>query len=174
VVTTALIGPNQGFSAKQAPSITTLVNQSFTSFEEDYTQTRSIYISAIQAGTATSNDTSALNQYTQQRVDLLAQQILNNFFQSSVYVNHQAGATDPSSIITKKIDGPPTSTSSTNPVPFNNGTLGKALYLATPSPTASSTSIALDTLAQDNAIEAARVAIINGLNAVKNQASKHH
>ena len=174
VVTTALLGPNQGFSANKAPSITTLVNQSFSSFVEDYSQTRSIYISAVQAHTASSSDMTALNQYTQQRVNLLAQQLLNNFFQSSPYTNHAHGVTDPLTIITKKIDGPPTSTSSTSTIPFNNGTLGKALFQATPATTASSTAIALDSLAQDNAIEAARVAIINGLNSVKSQSSKHH
>jgi hypothetical protein len=172
VVTTGLLGPNQGFSANQTPSITTLVNQSFASFEEDYTQSRSIYISAIQAHTAATADSSALNQYTQQRVILLGQQLLNNLFQASPHIQHEHGVTDPATIITKKIDGQPATLNKTNP--FNYGTLGCALLQSTPSASASPTAISLDSLAQDNAIEAARVAMINGINAAMKQASKHH
>ena len=171
VVTTALQGPQQGFAKNQAPSIQTLVDASFSAFVEDYSQSRSIYYGAIQAHTASADDMAALKQYTQQRVNLLAQQLLNNFYQSSPAVNHQHGQTDPLSIITKKIDGPPSSTG--NATPFNNGTLGKALYQGIPSSGASPTAISLDSLAQDNAIETARVAIINGLNSLQSQASKH-
>ena len=79
----------------------------FSTFVEDYGQSRSLYYAAIQARTATADDQGALKQYTQQRINLLAQQLLNNFFQSAPSVQHQHGRTDPLTIITKKIDGPP-------------------------------------------------------------------
>ena len=171
VVTNGLQGPTQGFVGGQAPSITTLVNTSFSTFLQSYSQARSVYFTAIQAHstTTTSGDMDALKQYTHQSVELLAQQLLNNF-QTAVHLKHQAHQADPPSIITQKIDG---STDSNGMTTFNAGTLGIALIRATPPTTASPDAIALSSLAQDNAIESARIAVINGLNLAK-QRSAHH
>ena len=165
VVTGALHGSSRAFQAGQAPTITTLVDTSVGNFLQEYGQTRSVYFASIQARTATSADTAAFNQYTAQTVDLLAQQLLNNVQQSGQAGKHQAGKVDLTSVIQKKIDGAP-STASSKPS-FNPGTLGCALLQSTPAAGASTTAVAVESLAQDNAIEAARVAILNSLNTSK-------
>ena len=187
--TAAAIAAQPGKSTKaQIPSIVGLVNTSFASFARDFSATRSVYFASIQARTAPigssvttagmsepAGDLAAIQQYTQQRVNLLAQQLRNNFQQSSLYTKkdkHHNNNTDPLAVITKKINAEATSTPSKTP--YDKGTLGKALFQATPSPTASPTAVALNALAQDNAIESARVAIINGINTLKVQASRHH
>ncbi|WP_435020800.1 hypothetical protein TA3x_002027 [Tundrisphaera sp. TA3] len=183
--TAALHRPSDRGARGQSSSVVAMVNASFSAFIREYGATRAVYLSSIQARTAPigatstnpitgdpAGDLAAINQYTQQRVDLLAQQLRNNFQQSPIYgKKDRDNPSDPMAIITKKINA---STNANGKIPFDKGTLGRALFQATPSPTASPTAIALNSLAQDNAIEAARVAIINGINTFKHNSTKKH
>ena len=58
------------------------VNQAFTSFQNDYDQARATYFASIQNQTSPSQATTqAFTLYTQQRVNLLAQQLISSFLQ---------------------------------------------------------------------------------------------
>jgi hypothetical protein len=152
----------------QTASVLALVNASFDQFQQDYSQTRATYLAAVANNTATLADKGAFNAYTNQRVNLLGQQLVNSFLRSLASTLHTPGTPPPLSAITRKIDGANPGTNASNTTAFAGGTLGFSLISTTPDPTASTTTVALESLAQDNAIEAARVAMIDTVNVIKN------
>ena len=146
--------------------VVSLVNAAFDQFEQDYRQVRSTYFGAIGSGTATASDFFAFTNYTIQRVELLAQQLTNSLLQAPL--SAQRGHKLPSPLIgvARKINGFAPANMGGNP--FAVGTLGNALISSTPGIASSATTLSLDSLAQDNASEAARVAMIDTVNIIKN------
>src|SRR4051812_42685744 len=135
-----------GRNPKQA--VVTLINSAFNSFIQDYTQARSTYLSS---GAQDTSSKAAFSNYTNFRVDLLAQQLTSNFLQSSLSNAKQHGQKPTLVVLIDRKIG-------TEANGFTKGSLGKALTDTTPdTTTASAAAVALDSLAQDQAIQSARV-----------------
>ena len=150
-----------------------LVNQAFVQFQQDFTRARSVYDNLVLSGKAQMVDQSAFKGYTDQRVNLLAEQLTNVFISSPLATARSHGMQPAITIISRKINAPARSVDSGGAVTvdytnFANGTLGRAVETTTPTfNNQSPTSIALDTQAQDQAIQAAQVAMVNALNIIK-------
>jgi hypothetical protein len=147
--------------------IVTLVNTAFNQFGQQYGEARGVYYGAVSDQSATSADQMAFRQYTIQQVRLLAQQLANSFLQTPESTVRGHHLPPPLDVLGKRIDGTATSATA-NGNPFQTGTLGNALINAIPPASSSTTTIALDTGAQENAIAAAQVAMINSVNILKN------
>jgi hypothetical protein len=166
VVTAGLnLGPSTIRQGRQAP-IVAMINASFDQFVLDYGQARSAYYGSISKQTATVVDTGAFKVYTQQRVNLLAEQLTNSLLQTSASTAYTFRHPYPVTIVPRRING------------ATGATLANALSTTVPAPGSSPTTIALDSLAQDTAVEAARVTMINGADIIKTGAfgyskSKH-
>jgi hypothetical protein len=146
----------QAFSAE--------INQAFSSFQSDYDQARATYFASIQnQASPSAATTNAFTLYTSQRVSLLAQQLINILIQSP-----QGTAKAPGqpyalkTLISKQIIGPQ------GQAP--KGSLAKSLLVTIPQPGSSAPTASLYTLSQDNAIQTAQDAILNGLSIMKNGA----
>ena len=149
---------------RQQQAFTAEVIQAFQSFSNDYDQARSTYFSSILNQPAPSAATTqAFTLYTSQRVSLLSQQLINIFIQSP-----QGTAKAPGQpyalkqLISSKIIGPQGQTP--------KGSLAKSLLMTIPQPNTSAPTASLYTLSQDDAIETAQVAVLNGVSIVKNGA----
>ncbi len=147
--------------------IITLVNKAFDSFVQDYTQARGTYLSSVDPGVNT-----AFQNYTRYRVELLSQQLLSTALQTKAGTSRpKGGSPNIMRLLDQKISGN-AAAGSTNAAAnggFRSGTLGQALIAATPPPDKNSpATVALDSLAQDQAIASARVAIVNGFNIIRN------
>jgi hypothetical protein len=152
----ALNRQQQAFSAE--------ISQAFTSFQNDYDQARATYFASILNQTNPSTaTTNAFTLYTQQRVSLLAQQLVNIFIQSPQGTAKAKGQPYAlKSLIENKIIGPQ------GQAP--KGSLAKSLLTTIPQPGTSAPTSTLYSLSQDNAIQTAQVAVLNGLSIVKNGA----
>jgi hypothetical protein len=142
-------------------SIIALINQAFNSFSQDYTQARATYLSGLPSPSA--DATAAFKNYTTYRVNLLGQQLTSVALQTS-QVNakqHGSGASLPA-MIARRVDGVD------NKGVFQPNTLGSALINTIPPNNSTPSDISLDSLAQDQAIQATQVAVVNGFNIVKN------
>ncbi len=145
----------QAFSAE--------VEQAFASFQSDYDQARATYFASIASQTSNPASMTAFSLYTNQRVSLIAQQIINIFVQSP-----QGTAKAPGQpyglnhLVTTKLIG----TQGQTP----KGSLAKALLETIPQPGSSAPVASLYTLSQDDAIQSAQVAVLNGLSMLKNGA----
>ena len=147
------------------PSVSSLVDVAFDSFQEQFRQVRSTYLASVQAGTATDADRKAFNDYVAQRVDLLAQQVTNSML---VYPKGSSRGNDGSSVLplmVARIKGDASTDAETG---RQTTTLKSSLTSSTPAPGASETTIALASMAQDDAVEASRVSTINGVTIVRN------
>ena len=144
------------------------VNQAFDSFQNDFDQARATYFASLQTSPAMAKSAmTAFMGYTQQRTEVLAQQIVSSFVQTP-----QGTAKAPSqpyalkSLVESKIIGPkgrgPDGSLITS---LNNTTANIDATVLTSSPTTS-----LYTLTQDNAIQAARTAVLNGVSIMKSGA----
>ena len=106
---------------------------------------------------------SAFTLYTNQRVTLLAQELINVFVQTP-----QGTAKAPGQpyalkqLIDTKIIG--------NQGQMPKGSLARALNQTIPQPGTSAPTTSLYTLSQDNAIQTAQVSVLNGLSILKNGA----
>ena len=163
------------------------INAAFDSFSQDYTQARGVYLSAL--ATPGSSDSvnmglrAAFVNYTQNRVELLGQQLTGLFVHASAgaqsqHSNQSQGAgTNLYRVVQTRVSGLETTGAST-PTLSNNvfrlGTVGRALIDSTPTSNVSPGTTALDSLAQDQAIEAARVAVTNGFAFNKTLNSGHN
>ena len=147
------------------------VNQAFDSFQNDYDQARATYFASIQASggstSAVNSAMTAFTDYTQQRTEVLAQQIVSSFVQTP-----QGTAKAPSqpyalkSLVESKIIGPKGRGPAGSLIDSLKGTIPQIdASVLTSSPTTS-----LYTLTQDNAIEAARTAVLNGVSIMKSGA----
>jgi hypothetical protein len=128
--------------SQQQQSVVSEINQDFGLFQNDYTQARATYLGSIQGQASPSvATTDAFSLYTTQRVSLLAQQLI--------------GASVPKRLVNTKIMGPK------QQMPL--GSLARSLMETIPQPGTLAPSVSLYSLGQDTSIEAARVAILNGV-----------
>ena len=147
------------------------VNQAFDSFQNDYDQARATYFASIQAGSSSPSQinsaTTAFTDYTVQRTQVLAQQIVSSFVQTP-----QGTAKAPSQpyalkqLVESKIIGP----KGKGPGGSLIDSLSQTIPQISTSLLASSPTTTLYTLSQDNAIEAARTAVLNGVSIMKSGA----
>jgi hypothetical protein len=140
------------------------INQAFDSFQNDYDQARATYFASIVNQTSPSTaTTSAFTLYTTQRVSLLAQQLVNIFIQSPQGTAKAQGQPYAlKQLVSTKIIG------GQGEAP--KGSLVKSLLDTIPQANSSAPTSTLYTLSQDDAIESARVAVLNGLSIIKNGA----
>jgi hypothetical protein len=141
---TAIVGwnPHHGVPDSQQQTVVSEINQDFGLFQNDYTQARATYLGSIQGQASPSEATTdAFSLYTTQRVSLLAQQLI--------------GASVPKKLVNTKIMGPK------QQMPL--GSLARSLMETIPQPGTLAPSVSLYSLGQDTSIEAARVAILNGV-----------
>jgi hypothetical protein len=171
VIVAGLTPRVQGVGRHNPQPILALVNTAFDSFVRDYTQARAAYLSTLSSssssGTSGTTPKSAFTNYTQYRVELLANQVVSSVLQSAVGTaqKHGSGAVLPG-LVARKLNGRETTPANGNP--YRAGTLGSALISTIPDPQSSAAATSLSSLAQDQAIAAARVGVINGLNIMKN------
>jgi hypothetical protein len=158
------LSPHLKVLNRQQQAMSAEIQQAFASFQSDYDQARATYFASIQSQTSpNSATTGAFTLYTSQRVSLLGQQLVNIFIQSP-----QGTAKAPGqpyalkSLIANKIIGP----QGQHP----KGSLVESLLLTIPPAGTSAPTSSLYTLTQDNAIQTAQVAILNGLSITKNGA----
>lgn len=149
------------------------VNQAFDSFQSDFDQARATYFASIATSPTTtpsaaqvSAATNAFLSYTEQRTQLLAQQLIGSFVQTpggSARAHSQPYALK--QLIQSKIIGPKGKGPGGSLIESLNGSIdqvgGNAMIDTSPTTT-------LYTLSQDNAIEAARTAVLNGVSIIKN------
>jgi hypothetical protein len=194
VLLQGLNGPARGFRAHAAPATAALINLAFQSFQQDFRAVRATYLAAVVNGTATQADTQAFQNYTIQRTNLLAQQVTNSFLLYNPGVTRGPNVDSPLPLIVFGINGvkdrrsmprqqySPLVTQLTGYSPDMVTTRSMAVAANTinpiPGPGASATTIALDTIAQDNAIEATLVATLNSVTIVRNgnfgNGNSHH
>jgi hypothetical protein len=158
------LSPRQRVINREQQAFTAEVNQAFQSFSNDYDGARSTYFASIlNQSNPSQATTQAFTLYTTQRVSLLAQQLINIFIQSP-----QGTAKAPGQpyalkqLISKQIIGPQ------GEAP--RGSLARSLLLTIPQPGTSAPTSTLYTLSQDNAIETAQVAVLNGVSIIKDGA----
>ena len=144
--------PHQRVLNRHQQTTAAEINQVFDSFRNDYDQARATYFTSIQNQPNPSPaTTNAFVVYTTQRVSLISQQVLNVFVQTK----HKPGQTRQlQRLVASAIIGP-----QGQAVP---GSLAQSLLQSIPQPGTSAPTSSLYSLSQDNAIEAARVAILNG------------
>jgi len=162
-----LHGPARPFRPQaQAPaSVSSLVDLSYQSFQQDYGAVRATYLSAVANGTATSFDKTAFEGYTTQRVGLLAQEVTNSFLLYAASASRGKKADSSLPLVIRAING---QTDDRMNSPRGSGSLLMNLKNSTPANDASPTTVALSTIAQDNAIEASRVSTLNGVTIIRN------
>jgi hypothetical protein len=153
------LSPHQRALNRKQQAFSAEITQAFSSFQSDYDQARATYFASIANQTNPSAaTTNAFSLYTTERVSLLAQQLINVFIQSPEGTAKGQGPYSLKQLISNKILGP------------SKGTLNKSLLATIPQPGTSAPTASLYTLSQDNAIQAAQVAVLNGLSIVKNGA----
>ncbi len=154
--------PRQNVLNRRQTTVVAEVNQAFSSFQNDYVQARATYFASIvnesTASTATAN---AFKFYTTQRVSLLAQQLISSFLQYKPSTARQHGQPSTLQVLINHriigINGEPTA-----------GSLENSLLTTIPPAGTSAPTATLYSLSQDNAIEAAQVAILNGAGILRN------
>ena len=158
---------------RQPVSVASGVEGAFASFSSDYATARSAYYASIlNVATPAAGTYPAFVQYTKQRVSLLANQVTGSFLQVPQGISQaveQPGAVR--QLVSKKLITPEGAT-----MP---GSLASDLVQSTPMPFSSAATASIDSLTQDDAIEAAQVAVLNGVRIVKSGAfgkksSSHH
>lgn len=166
-----LHGPARPFRP-QAPvatpgqaSVASLVDLSYQSFQQDYGAVRATYLSAVANGTAIDADKTAFDSYTTQRVGLLAQEVTNSFLLYAASATRGKRSDSALPLVIRSISG---GTDGRMNAPRRTDSLDANLKGSTPAPGASPTTVALSTIAQDNAIEASRVSTLNGVTIIRN------
>ncbi len=157
----------QALNRKQT-ALVAEVNQAFDSFQGDFDQARATYFASIQGDpSASGSAVTAFQDYTEQRTLLLAQQLVGSFVQSPQGTAHAPGQPYAlKQLVESKVIGP----KGKGP----QGSLITSLQTTIPqvsdSMLASSPTTTLYTLSQDNAIAAARTAVLNGVSIIKSGA----
>ncbi len=154
--------PRQNVLNRHQTAVAAEVNQAFSSFQNDYDQARATYFASIvnQSSVSTAT-TQAFTLYTQQRVSLLAQQLISSFLQYKPATARQHG--QPSTLqvlMTHRIIG---INGEATP-----GSLANSLLTTIPPAGTSAPTATLYSLSQDNAIAAAQVAVLNGAGILRN------
>jgi hypothetical protein len=150
------------------------VNQAFDSFQNDFDQARATYFASLQ-GLTSPNDsaqTAAFQAYTQQRTMLLAQQLVGSFVQTPQGTAHAPSQPNAlKQLIESKIIGPkgnaPSGALYTSLKTTNTSMSSLLPAGSTPSALVSLPTTSLYTLSQDNAIQASRTAVLNGVSIIK-------
>ncbi len=155
--------PRQNVLNRHQTAVAAEVNQAFASFQNDYDQARATYFASIvnQPNPSTAT-TQAFTLYTQQRVSLLAQQLISSFLQYKPGTAQQHGK--PSTLqvlINHRIIG-------INGQTNTPGSLANSLLTTIPPAGTSAPTATLYSLSQDNAIAAAQVSILNGAGILRN------
>ena len=168
--------PVRGFRPHSAAAVSALVNLAYQSFQQDFGAARATYIASIANGTASPADETAFKNFITQRTNLLAQQVTNSFLLYGPGAMRGRGLDSPLPLIVNAISG--VNDSNTKVRPRATVPLATQLSTSTPSPTDSATTISLDTIAQDNAIQASNVTTLNGVTIVRNgnfgNGTSHH
>jgi hypothetical protein len=151
------LSPHQRALNRKQQAFSAEIQQAFSSFQSDYDQARATYFASIvNQPNPSAATTNAFTLYTTERVSLLAQQLINIFIQSPEGTAKGQGQPYAlKQLISNKIIGP------------HKDTLNKSLLATIPQPGTSAPTASLYTLSQDNAIQAAQVAVLNGLSIVK-------
>lgn len=163
------------------------VDAAYDSFVRDYTQARGVYLSLLATGSdpataqaATGAEAAFLN-YTQYRVELLGQQVVSAFLPATANLSNQKHGQNPNAgaslmtLVQARVNGLNATATGANVNVFHRGTLGFSLVSTTPDAMTSPAAASLDSLAQDQAIQASRLAVINGFNYNKSlSANKNH
>jgi hypothetical protein len=149
---------------RKQQAFTAEIDQAFSSFQSDYDQARATYFASIlNQASPSAATTNAFTLYTTQRVSLLAQQLINVLIQSPEGTAKAQGQPYAlKSLIGNKIIGPQ------GEAP--KGSLARSLLTTIPQPGTSAPTSTLYSLSQDNAIQTAQVAVLNGLSIMKNGA----
>ena len=176
----------EAVASRRPPTVTDGVNRAFDSFAADYTATRETFLAAVgtpKEGATPANITgtpeyAAFYQYTINRVNLLSNELINGSFvaaggrrQSSS--KHGRGGVQAQFplVVIRRIsarDAPAaTAMPQSSTIPFAEGTLGDSLVDGIPKSQPSEASASLLNQAQDEAIQAARVAILNTINVAR-------
>ena len=158
------LSPRQRVLNREQQAFTAEVNQAFQAFTNDYDQARATYFASI-VGTAnpTAATTNAFTLYTTQRVSLLSEQLINIFIQSPQGTEKAQGQPYAlKQLVSNKVIGP----QGQHP----KGSLASNLLETIPQPGTSAPTSTLYSLSQDNAIQTAQVAILNGVSILKNGA----
>ena len=154
--------PRQNVLNRHQMTVVAEINQAFSSFQNDYEQARATYFASIANQSSVSTATTqAFTLYTQQRVSLLAEQLISSFLQYKPATARQHG--QPSTLqvlMTHRIIG---INGQATPGSLANSLLTTIPPVGTSAPTA-----ALYTLSQDNAIAAAQVSVLNGAGILRN------
>jgi hypothetical protein len=169
VLLQGLHAPVRVFRPGAKAPVSSLVDLAYQSFLQDYQAVRGTFYASLQDRTATDADRTAFTNYTRQRVNLLAQQVTNSLLLYNQSTSRGSRQDDPLPLIVLRING---ATDRRGVTPRQQTTpassLVQSLTDSTPALNASPTTIALSTVSQDNAIEASRVATLNGVTIVRN------
>jgi len=161
-------GPARAFRLMTPPpapaSVAALVDRAYQSFQQDYGAVRATYLSSVSNGTATSEDKAAFDKFTTQRVGLLAQEVTNSFLVYAASTSRGKKSDSALPLVIRSISG---QTDNRMNNPRGSSSLVTNLTTSTPAPDASPTTVALSTIAQDNAIEASRVSTLNGVTIIR-------
>ncbi len=154
--------PRQNVLNRRQTTVVAEVNQAFSSFQSDYDQARATYFASIANQSSVSTATTqAFTLYTQQRVSLLAQQLISSFLQYKSATARPHGQPSTLQVLINHriigINGQATA-----------GSLANSLLTTIPPAGTSAPTATLYSLSQDNAIEAAQVAILNGAGILRN------
>jgi hypothetical protein len=163
-VVTSGLTPRQRVLNREQQALTAEVQQAFASFQSDYNQARATYFASIQTNApAASSAMTAFSDYTQQRTALLAQQLVSSFIQSPQGTARAPGEPPAlKTLIKSKIIGP----NGGGPV----GSLYRSLINTIPQPGVDAPTETLYSLSQNNAIQTAETAMLNGVSIIKNGA----
>jgi hypothetical protein len=163
VLLRGVTAPVNAFAPHKNVASTALVDLAFQSFRQDYDAARATYLASVANSTATSADQSAFTNFTHQRVSLLANQVVNSLLVYSISTQRGHRSSDPLPTLSQKL----ISANDNKAVPRSSGTLDGNLISTTPPFNASPTTVSLDTYAQDNAIAAAQVIVLNGVTLIR-------
>jgi hypothetical protein len=179
-----LNGSVRAFRPHSPAAVEALINLSYQSFQQDFTAARATYLAAVANGTATPADMLAFQNYAKQRTNLLAQQVINSFLLYRQGTTRGQRVDSPLPVVLYAINGVadkkimprqiiPLVTQLTGLTPAMIAAPPANPAMPSPSspipaPGSSATTIALDTISQDNAIAAARVATLNSVTIVRN------
>jgi hypothetical protein len=174
--------------APKTPPVIARINAAFDSFTQDYTQTRAAYLAGLVTITGTDKTATdslaalktSFTNYTVNRVNLLGQQLNKSLFHVSINSSktnsHTSANLRFTSLVSRTVSGLQLKPNTTPPeldggAPFRVGTMGASLVSAIPSAPGGGDQAkaqnGLNSLAQDQAIQAARAAVINGFIFVK-------
>jgi hypothetical protein len=172
VVVSGLFPHQQVLSRRHQPVVAE-VNQAFDEFTSDYGQARATYFASIfNNPTPNMATTQAFTFFTKQRVSLLANEVISSFLQYSAGTARAKGKQNSLPLlVSQKLINP----QGMDPP----GSLARSLVETIPPAGTSAATASLYSLSQDNAIQSARVAVINGVNIVRNgdfgnKANSHH